>query len=180
MAGCFSRTKISSVLLLLCLFFFSLSEARVYPVGGKDNAWRVPSSEAESLNHWSEKSRFLIGDSLVFEYDGSKDSVLLVTKEDYLACNTTSPVASYRGGNTTVKLERSGPYYFISGEQGNCVKGQKLIVVVISERHSKFTAGAPAPSEGVVPAAAPTSGGGRLHGELVVGFVAALVGSLVI
>ncbi|XP_073314650.1 early nodulin-like protein 13 [Primulina huaijiensis] len=180
MAGCFSRTKISSVL-FFSFMFLGLSEARVYLVGGKNNAWRTPSSEADSLSSWSEKSRFLIGDSLVFEYDGSKDSVLLVTKGDYLACNTSSPIESYSGGNTTVKLERSGPYYFISGEQGNCVNGQKVIVVVISERHNRFIGGSPAasPEEGMSPAPLPTSGGEMPMGGLVVGFVVALVGSFV-
>ncbi len=51
----------------------------------------------------------------VWKYDGEKDSVLQVTRDGYLSCNTTSPIEEYKGGNNTVKLERSGPHYFISG-----------------------------------------------------------------
>ncbi|XP_075485495.1 early nodulin-like protein 15 isoform X2 [Primulina tabacum] len=121
----------------------------------------------------------ILWSSAVFEYDVSKDSVLLVTKGDYLACNTSSPIKSYRGGNTTVKLERSGPFYFICGEQEYCVNGQKIIVVVISERDSRFMGGSPASSSENSEGIAPTSGGGMLKGGLVMGFFAALVRSFV-
>lgn len=112
----------------------------------------------------------------VWEYDGAKDSVLLVTKRDYVTCNTSSPVETYTGGSTKVKLERSGPYYFISGAQGHCEKGQKLIVVVISKRHSSIS---PAPSpavEGPAIAPAPASGAGSLSG----GFLVAALGALLV
>jgi hypothetical protein len=33
-------------------------------VGGKIDSWKVPSSEADSLNRWAEKSRFNVGDHL--------------------------------------------------------------------------------------------------------------------
>ncbi|KAL2236909.1 early nodulin-like protein 1 [Sesamum indicum] len=166
MAG-FSRTEAYSVLVLICLFL-SFSEARDHLVGGKSDAWRIPSSESDSLNHWAQKSRFLVGDSLVWEYDASKDSVLQVTKRDYVTCNTSSPIETYTGGSTKVKLEHSGPYYFISGAEGHCKKGQKLIVVVMSEKHRHFIGVSPAPSpveiEGPAIAPAPTSAARRLTG----------------
>lgn len=62
MAG-FSRTVTLPVLLLV-FFFISFSEGRDYLIGGKPNAWTIPTSESDSLNHWAQKSRFLIGDSL--------------------------------------------------------------------------------------------------------------------
>ncbi|KAK4388971.1 Early nodulin-like protein 1 [Sesamum angolense] len=166
MAG-ISRTEAYSVFLLVCLFL-SFSEARDHLVGGKSDAWRIPSSESDTLNHWAQKSRFLIGDSLVWEYDATKDSVLQVTKRDYVTCNTSTPIETYTGGSTKVKLEHSGPYYFISGAEGHCKKGQKLIVVVMSEKHRRFIRVSPAPSpaeiEGPAIAPAPTSAAGRLGG----------------
>ncbi|GFP90015.1 early nodulin-like protein 1, partial [Phtheirospermum japonicum] len=83
-------------------------------------AWQIPSSESDSLNNWAGKSIFLIGDSLVFKYDGSKDSVLEVTRRDYVTCNTSAPIGNYTDGDTTVRLGRSSPYYFISGAEGHC------------------------------------------------------------
>ncbi|KAH6757557.1 hypothetical protein C2S51_038705 [Perilla frutescens var. frutescens] len=176
MAG-ISRVDISSVMFLIFLSV-SFSEARDHLVGGESNAWKVPASESDSLNHWAEKSRFLIGDSLVWEYDGSKDSVLQVTKRDYVTCNASSPIETYTGGNTKLKLERSGPYYFISGADGHCQKGQKLIVVVISEKHRNlriFPAPSPAESEGPAIAPAPSSGAGSLSGGVLMVALGALL-----
>ncbi|XP_027181124.1 early nodulin-like protein 1 [Coffea eugenioides] len=155
---------------LLCFFFFSFSEAdRDLLVGGKPDSWKIPSSKSDHLNNWSQKARFVIGDSLVWNYDGTKDSVLLVNKKDYVTCNTSSPIEAHNDGNTKIKLDHSGPYYFISGAQGHCEKGQKLLVVVISERHTRiFISPAPSPAEEFLqgPAVAPTSSASRFKGSL--------------
>ncbi|GLT85232.1 hypothetical protein SLE2022_034280 [Rubroshorea leprosula] len=152
-----SLKKLTSSLVFLFLFL-SFTEAREVLVGGKTDAWKIPSSESDSLNKWAENSRFRIGDYLVWKYDGGKDSVLQVTKEAYQSCNSTDPVAEYQDGDTKVKLERPGPFYFISGAKGHCEQGQKLIVVVLTPRH-RYTAISPAPSpvEFEAPAIAPTS-----------------------
>ncbi|KAF8389207.1 hypothetical protein HHK36_025900 [Tetracentron sinense] len=143
--------------------------ARDILVGSKTDAWKIPSSESDSLNRWAEGSRFQVGDSLVWKYNAEEDSVLQVTKKDYLSCNVSSSIAEYKDGNTKVKLDRSGPFYFISGVKGNCEKGQKLIVVVLSGRH-RFMGISPAPSpmEYDGPAMAPTSSAASLRGGLMV------------
>ncbi|VVB08951.1 unnamed protein product [Arabis nemorensis] len=58
--------------------------------------------------------------SSVFRYEAGKDSVLEVTRDAYKNCNTTNPLANYTDGGTKVKLDRSGPFYFISGADGHC------------------------------------------------------------
>ncbi|XP_020237896.1 early nodulin-like protein 1 [Cajanus cajan] len=146
----------SSLFLLFLLFGFSAAKELL--VGGKIDAWKIPSSESDSLNQWAEKSRFRVGDHLVWKYESGKDSVLEVTREGYANCNTSNPIKEYSDGNTKVKLERPGAFYFISGAKGHCEKGQKVIVVVMSPRHT-FTAVSPAPSPAEMegPAVAPTS-----------------------
>ncbi|KAL5785933.1 hypothetical protein ACOSQ2_008325 [Xanthoceras sorbifolium] len=164
-----SRTVASSSLLLtLFVLFSSFSEAKDILVGGKTGAWKIPSSQSDSLNHWAESTRFRVGDSLVWNYDGAKDSVLQVTKEDYVSCNTTNPIAQYKDGNTKVELHKPGPFYFISGVKGSCEKGQKLIVVVLTPRHRYDISPAPSPAELDGPAVAPTSSASSLKGGLVV------------
>ncbi|XP_010265565.1 PREDICTED: early nodulin-like protein 1 [Nelumbo nucifera] len=168
----FSRALASSVVLVFLLFSFS--EAREILVGGKTDAWKIP-SESVSLNRWAEAARFQIGDTLVWKYDANKDSVLRVTKEAYSSCNVSSPIAEYKDGNSKIVLDRSGPFYFISGANGHCEKGQKLIVVVLSPR-SRFISFSPAPSPAEIegPAVAPTSTATSLKGGLMV-----VLGSLV-
>ncbi|KAF5749508.1 putative Early nodulin-like protein 15 [Tripterygium wilfordii] len=173
-----------SLLLIFLFNIITLTEGRDILIGGKSNGWKIPSSESDSLNKWAQASRFQIGDSLVWNYDQSKDSVLQVSKKDYETCNTSNPLAAFKDGNTKVKLERSGAYYFISGAEGHCEEGQKLIIVVLSSRPGRFIAMSPAPSpvefEGPAAAAvAPTSDSATLRGGLVViyllGFVAILL-----
>ncbi|XP_051151372.1 early nodulin-like protein 1 [Andrographis paniculata] len=132
----------SAVLLLLVLIFLSLAEGRNHLI-----EWKIPSSESESLNQWASRTRFRVGDTLEWRYDASKDSVLQVSKRDYVTCTTSSPLITYNdGNNTTARLEQSGPHYYISGAVGHCQMGQKLIVVVMSEHHRRTGGASPAPA----------------------------------
>ncbi|KAI3939224.1 hypothetical protein MKX01_002092 [Papaver californicum] len=144
-----------SLVFVSLIMFSSFSEAKDFMVGGKPNGWEIPSSiKSQPLNQWAQSSRFQLGDSLVWKYETGKDSVLQVTRENYLNCVLTKPIVEYKDGNNTrVELSKSGPYYFISGAQGRCEKGQKLIVVVMAPRNA-----APAPSPVDAPAVSPTSG----------------------
>jgi len=120
-----------------------------FTVGSK-NGWVVPTgSESMTFNQWAEKIRFHVGDALLFKYVANQDSVLLVTRDAFQTCNTTNPAASYNDGNTSFKFPRPGPYYFISGAQGHCEKGQKIVVVVMSHRRG---------GSNLAPAEAPTLG----------------------
>lgn len=95
----------------------------------------------------------------MWKYDGGKDSVLQVNKEDYANCNTSNPIQEYNDGNTKVKLDHPGPFYFISGAKGHCEKGQKVVVVVMSPKN-RYMGISPAPSPAELeegPAVAPTS-----------------------
>ncbi|XP_073118409.1 early nodulin-like protein 13 [Elaeis guineensis] len=168
----------SSLVFLVLILIVRSSEAKDFLVGGNTEAWKIPSSPSKTLNHWAEANRFQVGDSLVWKYDDQKDSVLEVTREHYLSCNTSSPIAEHEDGNTVVKLPRAGPYFFISGAEGACEKGEKLIVVVMSERHRRFGGISPAPSpmEYDGPAMAPMSGGRKL----TVGIKGSLVGVLAV
>ena len=100
----------------------------------------------------------------VFKFDGAADSVLEVSQDDYNRCSTATPLATHKAsaGAATVPLPRSGPYYFVSGAPGSCAKGQRLVVVVMSEKHGRshqraFFAPVPAPA--LAPAQSPLATG---------------------
>lgn len=82
----------------------------------------------------------------VFDFDPSTDSVLQVTKEDYLSCSKSHPIKEYKDGKTKVELGRPGPFYFLSKADGNCEKGQKLTVIVLSVGHHRHSAPLAAPA----------------------------------
>ncbi|XP_024978901.1 mavicyanin-like [Cynara cardunculus var. scolymus] len=118
------------------------SEAREFLVGGNENSWRV-STSPNHLIQWAEKERFKIGDSLVFKYDSKVDSVLKVDEEDYKKCNKNKPLKEYHDGNTTIVLDKAGPFFFISGFTGHCDKGVKLEVKVLSHKHGSIGESSP-------------------------------------
>ncbi|XP_006366038.1 early nodulin-like protein 3 [Solanum tuberosum] len=121
-----------------------------FKIGGSGD-WSVPmDTNANNYNQWAESSRFQIGDTLSFHYSADKDSVLLVNKADFDNCNTASPIEKYSDGHSVVKFNHSGPYYFISGVHDNCVKNEKLYLVVMADRsHHNQTASSPPPSPSV-------------------------------
>ncbi|MED6199977.1 hypothetical protein PIB30_080906 [Stylosanthes scabra] len=124
---------------LLCVLLLVHKGADAYDfiVGGQ-KGWSVPSdSNFNPFNAWAEKSRFQIGDSLVFNYQSGQDSVLQVKSEDYASCNTNSPYAKFSDGHTVFKLTQSGPYFFISGNKDNCLKNEKLTVIVMADRSNR-------------------------------------------
>jgi hypothetical protein len=98
-----------------------------------------------------------------FKY--ANDSVLLVDRAAFDACNPKEPVSSFADGATTFRLDRPGFFCFISGAPGHCEEGQRLVVRVMV--HSATPAPGPAAAQGPAAAAAPQqpghggSGGGR-------------------
>ncbi|XP_024012369.1 early nodulin-like protein 3 isoform X2 [Eutrema salsugineum] len=129
-----------------------LMEGREVLVGGKSSTWKVPESTDETLNHWSERTRFKIGDTLLWKYNAENDSVMQVREKDYERCDRSEPIRGYKDGHTKIELKRSGPFYFISGEHGHCQRGEKLRVVVLSPNHNRTNAAAPAPAHAHAPA----------------------------
>ncbi|KAG7015504.1 Early nodulin-like protein 3, partial [Cucurbita argyrosperma subsp. argyrosperma] len=117
-----------------------------FQVGGSKGLWGVPN--AHSFNQWAESQRFQIGDSLVFNYQGGQDSVLLVNQDDYNNCHTESPIKHFSDGHTAIKFEKSGPHYFISGIKDNCLKNEKLVVIVLADRTKQYSSPPPAPDAG--------------------------------
>ncbi|KAJ8621716.1 hypothetical protein MRB53_030245 [Persea americana] len=126
-------------------------------VGGTDGWVLNPS---EKFNHWAERNRFQVNDTLVFSYKKEEDSVLVVNKEDYEKCNTNNPISRFSDGYSVFKLDRSGPFFFISGMPEKCEKGEKLIVVVMAVRGSHNPPISPPPATEKPPAQAPISPSG--------------------
>ena len=161
------------------LFFLLTVQIAVgseFTVGGR-NGWAVPTgSEGETLNQWAERLRFHVGDTLLFKYQASQDSVLQVTPEAFQNCNTTSPIATYNDGNTAFKFPQSGPFYFISGAQGHCQKGQKIVVVVMSQGGRRSSAHSPVAAPIVSsPALSPDMSGAGEEGPAMSPFAAPAV-----
>ncbi|KAD4386016.1 hypothetical protein R6Q59_009672 [Mikania micrantha] len=146
-----NRTAIAAIVTVLSiLVLIQKGDAYEFKVGGSGE-WSL----SASYNQWAEKNRFQVGDTLLFKYDGEKDSVLEVSKDDYDNCNTANPIAKHDDGQTVIKFDRSGPHYFISGVSEHCKDNEKVVVVVMANRSQKSppeSPSSPAPSGDKSPA----------------------------
>ncbi|KAF3784611.1 Early nodulin-like protein 1 [Nymphaea thermarum] len=179
MAGIAKRVN-HMLLLVGVLACLGEAYAREFQVGGSQG-WTVPKDTSTNpYNQWAEKNRFQIGDSLLFVYQSSSDSVLQVSRDDYNNCNTATPIAAFNDGRTTFTFNRSGSFYFISGAEDNCKKNEKLVVVVLSDRTKQTPTTSPATSP---PTTSPSPSGKSpsYNGVLssTVGKASAIFGALV-
>ncbi|KAL1289056.1 hypothetical protein HN51_057502 [Arachis hypogaea] len=144
-----SCSLLLSVSLIIILCVPSRVNCTEFEVGGHDG-WIVPKSRDndQMYNQWASQNRFKVDDTLRFKY--SKDSVLVVSEEEYESCRSTKPLFFSNNGDTVFKFEHPGVYYFISGVRGHCDKGQKMIVKVLAVHNPK-----PEPPHSHSPAAAP-------------------------
>ncbi|KAL6175213.1 hypothetical protein ACLB2K_051855 [Fragaria x ananassa] len=99
-----------------------------YKVGDLD-AWGIPTSaNPQVYTKWSKYHSFKSGDSLLFLYPPSQDSVIQVTEQSYKDCNLKDPILYMNNGNSLFNFTTEGVFYFTSGEPGHCGKGQKLYI----------------------------------------------------
>ncbi|XP_062183717.1 early nodulin-like protein 5 [Phragmites australis] len=156
MAGSSRRLPLLPVLALAAVLFLiapGVAEAApelVFHVGGP-RGWRVP-EVGTNYGWWAMNNRFHVGDELYFKY--TNDSVLVVDREAFDACNATEPLTTFADGATTFRLDRPGFFCFISGEPGHCEEGQRLIVRVMVH-----PAVAASPAPGPATSAQPDHGG---------------------
>ncbi|XP_009135585.1 mavicyanin [Brassica rapa] len=130
-----SSKKITLVVVLVSIYMFSCVSSTEFEVGGEDG-WMVPQSKThgDMFNHWASHNRFKVGDTVRFNY--TKDSVLVVSEEEYKKCKATKPQLYSNNEDTVFKLDRPGLFYFISGISGHCEKGQKMIIKVMETESS--------------------------------------------
>ncbi|XP_031495296.1 early nodulin-like protein 1 [Nymphaea colorata] len=134
--------KISWIFYLL--FLQATAFCYQFKVGDLDS-WGMPASVSPKIyENWPQKKEFRIGDSLLFLYPPSEDSVVQVTEDAYNICNTSNPIAYFDDGNTVFNITGPGTFYFTSGVNGHCLKLQKLAVYVASNgTSSSYSAESP-------------------------------------
>ncbi|KAK4398628.1 Early nodulin-like protein 1 [Sesamum angolense] len=146
MASGAAASRAFSNLFVSAIFAASMVAGFRFEVG-EERGWRKPTGEEpETYNEWASKNRFHIGDTVYFKYQ--KDSVLVVSSDDYLTCNTLNPISKFDDGGTVFQFDRSGLFYFISGQPGHCRLGQRLIIRVMHPSEVEAPELAPSPSSG--------------------------------
>ncbi|KAL5731115.1 hypothetical protein ACHQM5_003874 [Ranunculus cassubicifolius] len=117
-----------------------------HKVGGLD-AWGIPTSANKYVyTNWPKKQNFKLGDSLLFLYPPSQDSIVQVTEEAFKICNLKDPILYMNDGNSLFNITSPGRYYFTSGEPGHCEKSQKLEISVLNADGSALPPSSDTPS----------------------------------
>ncbi|KAJ3682138.1 hypothetical protein LUZ60_014711 [Juncus effusus] len=172
-----------SSLISLFLFFFLTKNCicEQYKVGDLDSWGIPPSSRPNVYSLWSQAHKFHLGDSLLFLYPPSEDSVIQVTEKAYNSCAVSDPIMKMEDGNSVYNLTTPGRFYFISGIAAHCLKNQKLAIDVPTANGTFFppaegptgeapAAGAPAYPVVFGPSAAQSSDSAIVRVSGLVGF----------
>ncbi|XP_066320551.1 early nodulin-like protein 7 [Miscanthus floridulus] len=131
MAAAAGSSRVLPALMILTGVFFLLvapgsvaaGAAAAPPAGlefrvGGPRGWRVPDANT-SYDWWAMNNRFHVD----FQY--ANDSVLVVDRLAFDACNASELLAAFADGATKFRLDRPGFFCFISGEAGHCEEGQR-------------------------------------------------------
>ncbi|CAI0441795.1 unnamed protein product [Linum tenue] len=98
---------------------------------GDLSSWGIPSAANPKVySYWSKYHSVRIGDSLLFLYPPSQDSVIQVTPQNFDSCNLKDPILYMNNGNSLFNITEEADLYFTSGEPGHCEKKQKLYIKV--------------------------------------------------
>ncbi|KAK9077545.1 hypothetical protein SSX86_005882 [Deinandra increscens subsp. villosa] len=151
------RTMMVAMGLFSLFLMTQNSHAYQFKVGGSGD-WSLASSS--SYDQWAQKTRFQVGDSILFNYQANQDSVVQVSETDYKNCSSASPIAKYSDGHTMITLNQSGPHYFISGVVDHCKNNEKVVIIVLADRSKRSSdTPSPSPSETLPPTLAPAPTG---------------------
>ncbi|GMI82991.1 uclacyanin 1 [Hibiscus trionum] len=108
----------------LFLILFGSSLAAEHTVGDQ-LGWRP----LVNYYSWVRSKSIKLGDTLVFNYDATKDySVAEVTQFKFIACNASNAEFFDKSGNSTVTLVESGQHYFMA--EGHCSDQMVFSVLV--------------------------------------------------
>lgn len=72
--------------------------------------------------------------------------MLVVNYTNYKDCIVSNPITKFEDGNTVLRIDRYGFFYFISGQPGHCNANQKLVIrVMVQSAEVQTPRAAPSP-----------------------------------
>uniref|UniRef100_A0A0D3GW65 Phytocyanin domain-containing protein n=1 Tax=Oryza barthii TaxID=65489 RepID=A0A0D3GW65_9ORYZ len=154
---------------------FSTASGASYGVGKPNGGWDLQTN----YTSWASSITFRLDDKLVFKYSAAAHDVVEVTKDGYLSCSASSPIAVHRTGEDAVELGRLGRRYFICGVPGHCDAGMKLEVRTLCSIPSPPPPGSDGDGNGT-PGSAPGSSGSATTALAILAAATVMLLSLII
>ncbi|KAH8506352.1 hypothetical protein H0E87_013251 [Populus deltoides] len=97
---------------------------------GDTTGWAIPTGDLAFYSSWAANQTFNVGEILVFNFMANAHDVAKVTKADYDACTSSSPISLVETSPARINLDASGEHYFICNFTGHCSAGQKMMINV--------------------------------------------------
>ncbi|KAG5559457.1 hypothetical protein RHGRI_009107 [Rhododendron griersonianum] len=109
---------------------------------GDGLGWTIPPGGKIAYSVWADKETFEVGDTLVFNWNGTHDVARVSTKEEFDNCtanNVTGTIQTASPANFT--LDTNVTHYFICTINNHCSLGQK-VKITFGNSASPLAAGA--------------------------------------
>ncbi|CAN8300791.1 unnamed protein product [Cochlearia groenlandica] len=118
-----------TVTFMVLIFAVTVVFAEDYDVGD-DAEWSRP-TDAELYTTWATGKTFRVGDELEFEFAAGRHDVAVVTQDAYENCEKEKPISLLTTPPVKIRLNKTGPHYFICTIAEHCRFGQKLAINVV-------------------------------------------------
>ncbi|KAF8393197.1 hypothetical protein HHK36_021438 [Tetracentron sinense] len=153
MAGCVLLLAVGAALL-------HCTVAQTTHVVGDSTGWVIPPGGAAAYTTWASTKKFMVGDTLVFNFTTGEHDVAQVSKTAFDACTSTTTIGSViTTGPANLTLDSEGDHYYICTLGRHCNIGQKLSITVEASPSASPTPSKEGPSPSTPPSSpAPTSG----------------------
>ncbi|XP_016433657.1 cucumber peeling cupredoxin [Nicotiana tabacum] len=110
-----------------------LTTAQTVHVVGDNIGWTIPNSGASVYTTWAAGKTFMVGDTLVFNFEKDQHDVLQVPKASFDGCSSQNAIGSaIMSVPANITLDSAGDHYYICTFGRHCQNGQKLAITVSS------------------------------------------------
>ncbi|KAM1060596.1 hypothetical protein ACFX13_025774 [Malus domestica] len=130
--------------------FLQSAAAQTGHVVGDSIGWTIPQSGAQEYVTWAASNKFVVGDTLVFNFATNAHDVQEVPKASFDSCSSENPIGTaITTGPANITLTSAGDHYYICTYGRHCQSGQKLAITV--------SAASPGAAPSVPPPPSPTN-----------------------
>ncbi|KAF8393202.1 hypothetical protein HHK36_021443 [Tetracentron sinense] len=140
----------------LTLALLHCTAAQTTHVVGDSMGWVIPPGGAAAYTTWASTKKFMVGDTLVFNFTTGEHDVAQVSKTAFDACTSTTTIGSViTTGPANLTLVSEGDHYYICTVGRHCNIGQKLSIAVQASSSASPTPSKEGPSPSSTPPSSP-------------------------
>ncbi|XP_074375448.1 mavicyanin-like [Apium graveolens] len=117
------------IVVVVLIYYPDHSNGAQYLVGGEDYKWSIPLTN-DFYTNWSSSHAFVVGDTLLFDYDPELHNLFQVSGREFKDCTADQAFNVYHSP-ASVRLMEQGVFYYVCTVLNYCSLGQKLMVSVV-------------------------------------------------